>query len=529
MSNLVGTGKLIGFILKRDRRRLVIWVLVLGLLPIATANAFFELTPTEADRERMAATAIANPAFQAILGPIHGTSIGALTAWRVGTIGAVLVALMAILTVIRHTREEEESGRAELLGSTVLGRHALAVAAVTVVSVAGLGLALVITAGLTGLGLPLAGSIVLGLGYGMVAVSFAAVAVLAAQLTEGAGAARGIAVGALGVAFLLRAVGDATDLSIFSWLSPIGWFSQLRAFAGEAAWVFALYIGLAILAAGAALALASSRDLGAGVLPPRKGPATAAPWLRSPLALAARLQRGALVGWAAGVATIAVVYGSIANSVGDLLVDNPQLAEIFEMLGGERGIVDAFFGAAMGIFAVITAAYATRTVLRLRVEEETQRADPILATTTSRPRWMVSHLFFAFFGSMAILLLAGLVAGSIYGAVVGDLGDNVLRVLGAALVQVPAVWVMAALAAALYGFSPRLTQASWGALVVFLLFGQLGQILQLPQWMLNLSPFSHVPAFPVESLNATPLILLLGVAGALLAAGITGFQRRDLA
>ena len=43
------------------------------------------------------------------------------------------------LTVIRNTREEEETGRRELLGSTVMGRHASLTAALLVASGAVIG------------------------------------------------------------------------------------------------------------------------------------------------------------------------------------------------------------------------------------------------------------------------------------------------------------------------------------------------------------------------------------------------------
>lgn len=423
MSSFAGTSRLIRHALRRDRFRLGIWVFVLAFLPIATANAFFELTPTEADRQRMVAAAVVNPAFNSVLGPVFGTSIGALTAWRVGTLAAVLAGLMAVLTVVRHTREEEESGRAELLGSTAVGRLALTSAGFLVVVIVGAALTILIAAGLAGLGLPLAGGVAFGTGLGLVTVCFGALAALAAQLPDGAGTARGIGTGVIGAAFLLRAVGDATDLSYLSWLSPIGWFSQLRPFAEERWWVLTLLGGLSVVVLITALGLAASQDVGSGVLPSRKGPAHATPSLRSPLALSLRLQRGGWVGWTIGLGVLALIYGAVANSIGDLVASNPQLAQVFELLGGQQAITDTFFSTVVGILALIASAYGIRTVLVLRGEEDLRRAEPVLATAVSRSRWMLSHLLVALVGSGLMLLVAAAVAGSTYGLIVDDVGD----------------------------------------------------------------------------------------------------------
>ncbi len=225
---------------------------------------------------------------------------------------------------------------------------------------------------------------------------------------------------------------------------------------------------------------------------------------------------------------VGVVYGSLAVSIGDLLNDNPQLAAIFEQLGGSAGITEAFFSVATGFLALIATAYAIRTVLRLRVEEEGLRAEPILATPTPRLRWAWSHLIFAILGPVVMLAVAGAVSGATYGVMVGDVAGEAMKVMGAALVQMPAVWVLAAAALALFGVLPRFTSLSWGVLVACLLLGQLGQILQFPQWALDASPFSHVPRLPAADLAVAPLVILTVIASALIAIGLAGFQRRDV-
>lgn len=531
MKSLVGTRQLVRLILRRERLRLAIWIGVLALVPINTAIAFKGLYPSEVQREQLVATVASNPAIVSFLGPVYDSNIGALVAWRVGTIGSLSVGLMAVLTLIRNTREEEETGRRELLGSTVLGRHASLTAALLVTVGAGIATGAFIAAGFIGIGLPVGGAIAFGAGFAAVALAFSAVGGVTAQLTEGAGAARGIAVGFVGGAFLLRVAGDgggATGIGWLSWLSPIGWFTRFRPFAAERWSVIPLFVGLALLLSVAAYTLSSRRDVAAGVIPPRPGPASASRWLRSPLALGWRIHRGSLVGWTLGLVVVGLVYGSLGDSIGDLLDDSPQLAAIFEQLGGAAGITDAFFATSMGILALIATAFAIRTVLRLRVEEESLRADVVLATPSPRLRWVRSHLLFAVFGPAVMLAAAGTVAGATYGAIVGDIGGEAPKVLGAALIQIPAVWVVVGVAVALFGLVPRLTSVSWGVVVVSLLLGQLGQILQFPQWALNLSPFSHIPRLPAADLEIAPLLVLTTIAVIVTAIGMGGFQRRDI-
>jgi ABC-2 type transport system permease protein len=528
MNGLVGAGALVRLILRRERFKLSAWVLVLAVLPVVTASAFAELYPTEAARQGLAITVGANPALTALLGPLQSTSIGGLTFWRMGVIGGVLIAIMAILTVVRHTREEEETGRRELLGSTVMGRHAPLAAVLAVTLGAGVIVGVVQAVGLISLGNETAGSLAFGVAFVGVCMAFAGVAAVAAQLAETSGAAKGIAMTVLGASFLLRVAGDAADLPALSWASPIGWMSGLRPFAGEEWWVFGLWLAFGLALATIAALVAARRDVGAGAFPPRPGPARASDRLSGPTGLSWRLHRGGLAGWSVGVVTVGLVYGGVADGIGDFLTDSPQLAEIFELLGGERGITDAFFIAAVGIIAFIAAAYSIRAVLRIRVEEELLRAEMVLATATPRSRLAASHLLFAMVGPALMLVAAGAVAGAAYGAIVGDIAGEAARVMAAAAVQLPAVWVLTGIAMTLYGVLPRRTGLAWAALIAFLLLGQLGAILQFPQWTMNLSPFAHVPAYPAVDIEWLPIGVLLVVGVGLIGLGVAAFSRRDI-
>ena len=532
MNTLTGTGKLVRLILRRDRVLMPLWVLFLGLVPISYVTSINALFPTAAGRLGYADASAHNAGFVALYGRLFGSSLGELVAWRAGFL-PVMVGLFSILTVIRHTRTEEEAGRRELLGSTVVGRHAGLAAALVATFGANLVLGALLAAGMIGQDLPAAGSVVFGVQLAATGWVYAAIAGVAAQLTSGAGSARGIAITALGAAYVFRVVGDISalgdgTLSWMSWLSPIGWVHRIHPYGGDQWWPVALAAGFTAVLALVAVALSGQRDVGAGLLPARLGPASAAPGLRSPLALAWRLHRGLLAGWVAGFAVLGVVLGYLAAGVGDLVRSSPQMTDVFARLGGATGLVDSYFAAMMSTFGLIAAGYAIQAALRLRNEETSGRAEPVLGTAAGRLRWAGSHLVFSILGPAAALAAAGLAMGLTHGLNTGDVGRQLPRVLAGAMAQLPAVWVLAAITVLLVGLLPRLAAVSWGALATCLLITMVGTALQFGQWVLDISPFTHVPHLPGGTATATPLVTLTAVAAVLAVAGLAGLRRRDI-
>ncbi len=85
------------------------------------------------------------------------------------------------------------------------------------------------------------------------------------------------------------------------------------------------------------------------------------------------------------------------------------------------------------------------------------------------------------------------------------------------------------IAAALFGLAPRASVAGgWSALGVAVLMLLLGATLQLSHWVLDISPFQHLPKLPGGAVSATPLVSLSVIALALGAAGLAGLRRRDI-
>lgn len=525
MTAVAGWRALARLALRRDRVILPSWVLLLGAAVALVASSYAGLYDTAASRASFARGAAGNPATLALYGRIYGDSLGALTAWRVGGITPVLVAVMSFQAVVRHTRADEEAGRGELLGAGVVGRFAPLWSALVVALAANAALAAVVVLALAVSGLPLGGSAMLVLSLAGTGIAFAGVGAVTAQVVESARAANALAGAVLGLAYLVRAAGDAAGAHWLAWLSPLGWGPLSRPFAGDRAWILLLPAVLAVVAAAAAARLTLRRDHGAGLLPVRPGPARGG--LHSALSLAWRLQRTALVGWTAGFALFGIALGAIASSIGDLVQDNPGVEEFLADLGGHQGVVDAYLATMTAYAGLVAGGYAIQALLRPRGEEVAGRAEPVLATAVGRIRWAGGHVAVAAAGTVVLLAAYGLAAGVAHALRTGD-GAQVSRMLGAALAQVPAVWVIAGIALALYGLAPRAAAAAWGVLAAFLLLDQLGPLLDLGAWATDLDPFGHVPALPGSEVAAGPLLGLLAVAAALAAAGFVGLHRRDM-
>ncbi|WP_410589696.1 ABC transporter permease [Amycolatopsis sp. lyj-23] len=517
---MTGTGALLRLILRRDRFLVPVWILGLTLAPVGYLSSIKAAYPDAAARQHFFDVNASSATFVVRNGPLYGSSTGNLLAWQCGFV-PVVAALIALLTVVRHTRTEEEAGRRELTGATVVGRHAGLVAAVLAACGACLAFGLLAAAGLAAQGVPVAGALALGAGFAVAGWVFAGVGAVAAQLTWGAGGARGFGIGALVLAFLLRAAGDSSGSAAWlAWLSPIGWAHRLRPFAGEQWWVLALGVFATGFLVAVGVALSARRDLGAALLPARPGRPAAKASLRSPLTLAWRLQRGSLLVWTACLALVGLLMGGVAQNVADVLRDNRKIADVFSRVGGGGAVVDAYLAGTMTLFGLAAASYAVQATLKLRAEEAAGRAEPLLATAVGRIGWALAHLTFAFAGSAFVLAVTGWATGLAYGSGFG--------LVPAALAQLPAVWVLTGLAVLLTGCFPRFAAAAWGLLAAFLVLSLVGSALQWNDVVLGISPFQHLPRLPGGTFTAAPALWLAAIAAATGAAGLFALRRRDI-
>lgn len=525
-TDFTGTLHFLRLYLRRDRIVLLLWIVIFSFAPVLYVDSIAGVYPSDAALAEFAATTAASPAQIAMYGPIFNSSLGSLGVWKAGAY-YTLIAIAVILTVIRHTRAEEETGRAELLDSTVVGRYSGLTAALLLTGIASLVTGTLCATALLSRGLPVGGSVGFGVSLACSGLVFTGVAAVAAQLSSSARVARGIGLTVLGIAFALRAIGDAGSGTL-SWLSPLGWDLQLRPYAGERWWVPFLSLATAAALTWSAYFLLRRRDVGAGLIAERPGPTSASPGLRGTFGLAWRMHRGTLVTWTVGLGFYGALVGSATKGISGQVGSSQTITDIITRMGGSQSLEESFIGYAFTMLGIAASAYAISATLRLYSEENAQRVESVLACSVSRIRWVTSHILFALAGPATAMLFAGVIAGITYGVSVDDLAGTLPKVIATALVQLPAVWLLSGITLALFGLVPKLAPTAWGVLVAFLLIFMIGSITTLPQVVLDLEPFSHVPKLPGAQFQAAPLLWLLSLTAVMIAVGIIAFRRRDL-
>ncbi|WP_347755318.1 hypothetical protein [Agrococcus sp. ProA11] len=542
---LTGTGLLLRAALRRDRLLVLLWVLgIVGLWAavLGGLGAAFD----EQARRGLVALLSAQPGLLLLRGAPAGTSLGAVMFVSVYAYLAVMVGFMMTFFAVRHSRGDEDAGRAELVRGTAVGRWAPLLATllagfVELVIVCGAMLAVSLAMGLEATGSwLLAGALA---GVGLLAML---TGLLAGQVFPTSRSANGAAAMVIGLWFLVRGVGDAlgepsADLSRvtsawLAWLSPIGWGAQTHPFVDEP-WApdgtpLLLFVPAVLALLAMVLALEARRELGRSLLPDRLGSATGSALLGwhpagAPTGLALRLQRGAMLSWAIVAAVLGLVTGRLVPVIAEALDDIPQMRAIIAQLGGETGgdSETLFLVALAAIVGVVASAAAMQGVLRLR-HEALVRGELVLATTVPRTGWLASHLAIGALTGALVLAVFTVVAGASI-ALDGEERWAVLRDI--ALTHVPLVLVYLAVGAALVAFLPStVAWLGWVLLIGLLLVGDFAPLLgDAWQWLENLSPF-HWVANPLEAdPDWTGSWWLLGIAAVLLVAAVWRFRRRD--
>ncbi|MCT2583133.1 ABC transporter permease [Actinophytocola gossypii] len=527
-----GTGVLLRFMLRRDRIRFPAWTLGLTLLMTYFATALETLIKTPEDLRGLSAFS-ASPVGALFGGPGFGFDDLTLERFLAGQYGLYIVlgaGLMGLLTVVRHTRVEESSGRAELVRANVVGRHAQLTAALALSALMAVAVAVLVGGMMAGRGFDPGGSLLFGAAIGAAALAFAGIAAVTTQLSEYPRATSGMAGAVLGAAFVLRGLGDMAAVqgagpAWLSWLSPLGWSQQTAPYVHDRWWPLVITLAFAGAAAAAGYALSARRDLGAGLVPPRPGPPRAAPWLRDPLALAFRLQRASLIGWTVALLVGGVAFGAFTQPMLDGFEDAP--ADLVAVMGGSADMLSGFLGLMGLTMALVVAIFAVLAVHALRAEETEGRAEPVLATAVGRPAWIGAYLTVAAAGVPWLLLTAGVGMGVGAAVSTGDAGLIDDLVLGH-LAHTPAVWSVLALGALLYGAAPRVLPATWAVVAYGTVVGFFAPILELPDGAIRVSPFEHVGEYPLVPVDVTAVLVLTVLAALVAYAAVVTFRRRDL-
>ncbi|MBS4535070.1 ABC transporter permease [Clostridium sp. D2Q-14] len=524
------TGKLTRFILRRDRIRIPIWLIAITLITLIIVPAFSEMYPSQIERQGMAAT-MENPAMTAMVGPGYGLdnyTVGAMMAHMMLLFTALAVAIMSILLVSRHTRLDEEEGRIEMIRSLPVGRLSN-LASTTIVSIiTNIILAIIVGFGLYALGIEsmdLNGSILYGVVLGATGIFFTSITALFVQLSSSDRGAIGFSFTFLGLAYLVRAIGDISSETLAR-ISPLGLVLRTEVYVNNYWWPILIVIVESLIILAFAYYLNSIRDLEAGFIPAKPGRKTASSFLQSLFGLGLRLQRTAIISWFIGMFILGVSYGSVFGDLESFFETNEMIQQILPP-GEGLSLTEQFLTMLMAIISMICTIPALIMVLKIKGEEKRNRTEHLLARAVSRNHIMGNFLAISIIVGFISLFLAVIGLWSAASAVMDD-PIAFSTMFKAAMVYLPAMWGMVGLAALLIGLIPKLTGLTWLYLGYSFFVVYLGDILQVPEWMTKLSPFGHVPKIPIDDMNFTIISVLTLIAASLVAIGFIGYNKRDI-
>lgn len=526
------TVNLVRFILLRERVSSVLWIVLLSAFSVALAPMLANMFDAPA-REALILT-VNNPAMISILGPIYGIenyTAGAMYFNMMVQWVLIAAAVMNIMFVVRHTRNDEEHGRVDMLRALPTGRLSNLSAALISALFVDLLLALVTGFGIAAAGVEsmgLNGSLLYAAAVSAVGLVFAALAAVFSQLCGSSRGATGLSVIALGLLYLLRGAGDIGNETL-SLLSPLGLAQRVQAYVQDNWLPVIVLLAEAALLAVLAFALNSRRDIRQGLIPEKKGRVNAGGGLLSPLGLAFRLLRVPFFGWIFGMYVIGAAYGSILGTI-DTFV---QSSEFYSMVIGARpefSTAQMFVSMVTSLMALCAVVPVLIMALKLRSEEKEGYYQNVLSCSVSRQKYMTSFVVIALMTSFLVQCAAAL---GIYSAAIAVLPEPGALELGyllkANLVFLPALWVMLGLAVLLMGHLPRASAAVWAYFGFSFFVSFLGRLPGiLPDWVTKLTPFGYIPSLPVDEVNLSTLLLMSGLAALLIFCGGYAYRRRDI-
>ncbi|WP_152655978.1 ABC transporter permease [Oceanobacillus sp. CFH 90083] len=525
--HIKGTGILFPILMRQHRLRLLLWLAGLVLVTCSVAYAYPGMYPDQASREAYSIT-MENPAMIAMLGIgyEHYQEIGSLFALEMLLFSAIAVAIMNILLMSRLTRDDEENGILELVQSKSVGRLSYLTASFMVMLSANILLIILLVTAMTAMridGFGFSGIVLYSSLLGSFGLLFGTLTAFFAHLATSSRGTSIFSFGALFFFYLLRAIGDV-EVTFLSWISPLGWLSRAYVFVGNNSLPVVLLLVSSIGIGMIAFILQAKRDIGDGLLPERAGAMRASAFLKTKIGLGIRLQRTMILMWMIGILLLNIVFALILGDLEAFFLENEAMQAF---LTGDGNVMEQFIVLLMAIMALFITAPVIISFLRLRGEEKANRTELLFSRAVSRMQLLRAYLVSAIMIAVVLPTLQAITLWSV-GFIISEEMMSFADVLGASVVYIPALLLVLGIAVLLIGWLPKATSLVWVFLVYGFIVIYLGDILELPDWVRNLSVYEYIPAYPNEELSYPVLLILSGISILMMVIGALGYKRRDM-
>ena len=530
--------KLFKFTARKERATTPIWIAAIVAF-VAVLVPVMYVSIDEVSRADMALI-LNDPTMIAMIGPAYGVDEGLYTfaAWfshMMFIFSAVAVAVMSIFLVVRHTRADEEGWRYEVLRSLPIGSltniHATAMFTLCVN---------VIIAVFTGLlmwalgdeSMTFGGSMLFGVGLGTVGLVFGGIAALFSQLSSTTRGALGYSFMALGVFYMMRAAGD-NGAEVLSLISPLGLAQRSQFFVGNHILPQIVMLIVADVLFLAAYKLNTMRDIDQGFIPIRPGRYEAKKSLLSPFGLAMRLSRGTIVVWAIVAFVFAASYATILGDIEDFIMGN----EMYQQLLGLGGLDLAELGGMLVlnfatmitfIMTIMLTAPVIMIAQRLKSEEKEGRVEFVLSCAVDKKRLLVNYLLIASVAAVILQVAFALGMYSTAAAMLDPVPFTLGDMMAAALVYLPAIWVVIGLSGLMLALGKKYAGIIWVYFIAMFFIFFLGNFGILSEFLSYLSVFYYIPPVPIEDFAVLPAVVLTVVAVAAGVGSVVLYGRRDI-
>lgn len=518
--------------MKRDWKKIIIWVLGVGLFSSGFVPAFEEIAKGQG-LSGMYETLL-NPAMIAMVGPTpvesaEAYTLGAMYAHEMLLFCGLFSMIISMLHVIGHTRKEEDLGLTEMVRSFRVGRQANSLAVMIEVITINIILTLLISIIMVSFNadtITVKGAVMFGLSVGVAGIIGAVIALVVAQLMSSSSSATGVSLGIVGLMYIIRAGTDSTNVD-YSMFNPMGWTYLTYPFTENngAPIIFSLIFGIIMLSI--AFVLEGRRDMGAGYIPERSGRSMARSTLLSVPGLLLRTNRSVIISWFIGFTVMGAAYGSIYGEMQSFLESNELMQEMFSSAGAT--IEASFTGTIMAVMIGLVAILPIALINKLFTEETRLHLSQLFATKVTRGKLFWSAVCISIGAGVIGILLSVIGLG---GAALQGLGSDSSMDMGdflsAGFNFLPVVLFFTGLSSLLLGWAPKLGKIVYLYLAYSFFLNYFEGILDLPEWFINTAIQNWVPEMPVESFALTPFMTITLISIVLIILGYIGYRRRDL-
>lgn len=525
-------GALFSQYLKRDWKKIILWILGLGLFAGGYVPAFEEIGKGQGLLGMY--ETMKNPAMISMVGP---TPVGSAANYTLGAMYAqemllfcgLFAMIIAALHVVSHTRKEEDLGLTELVRSYQVGRQANSFAVLSEIAFINILLALFIGGVMASFGadtITNQGSFLFGASVGMAGILGGVIALLMAQIMPTSSGATGSALGIVGLLYIVRAGTDVSNVD-FSMFNPLGWTYLTYPFTKNnwAPLIFAAVFSIILVSI--AFVLEGRRDMGSGYLPEREGRATAKKSLLSVPGLFFKINKGVMISWLITFVIMGAAYGSIYGDMQTFLGSNELMSQMFTLSG--HSIEEAFTGTIMMVMIGLVSILPIAIVNKLFSEEVRQHLSQVYATKVTRTKLYWTSIIMAIVAGIVGILLA---SGGLGGTAVTAMGNSSTMDVGDFIAAgynfLPSVLFFIGLAGLALGWAPKLGKAIYVYLGYSFALNYFGGILKLPEWFSKTAVQSWVPRMPVDKFDGATFITMTVLSLALIVIGYIGYSQRDM-